>query len=169
VIAAAQTLTTEIVWQRFSFLFDGLATNHTTHNLRRQVLLKHKSSGAHLETKNLCLWCLIQPPERTLRCGHSVCEECLSQYYAPGHGTYTYVVDRCLVCGIDTAVVLKVKGPTVMPSLLGFDGGGVRGIIAIILAMRLEDVLDVPYFLGVLSLGGWNKRRYSLHLPIARI
>ena len=139
------TLTTELVWQRFSFIFDRLATNHTAHDLRRRVLLEHKSSGAHLKTGTTCLWCLIQPSERTLRCGHSICEECLNQYYAPGRGVYTYIVDRCLVCGIDTAAVLKVKGPTVMPSLLGFDGGGVRGIITLILAKRLEDALDVPY------------------------
>lgn len=42
-------------------------------------------------------------------------------------------------------MMFKVKGPTVMPSLLGFDGGGVRGIVALVLARRLQDALDVPH------------------------
>lgn len=83
--------------------------------------------------------------ERTLYWGHGICEECLDGYYAPGYGVYTYEVDVCLVCGRHVAMAFEVKGPTVMPSLLGFDGGGVRGVVALMLARRLQDALDVPY------------------------
>lgn len=146
-ITPGQLLTTGLIGQQFVSFFDRLATICTPHNLRRQVFFKHQSAVARLKTTNTCLWCLIQAPQRTLRCGHSLCEECLDQYYAPGHGVYTYVVDLCLVCGLGAGTLLKVKPPTVMPSLLGFDGGGVRGIVALVLTKRLQDALDVPYAL----------------------
>lgn len=130
---------------QFSSLFARLNHRVGANMLRRKVLLKHSPAGTRIKTMQTCLWCLTRPPERTLRCGHSVCEECLEVYYTPGTSVYAYEVDRCLVCGFSTATTLRVKPPTVMPSLLGFDGGGIRGIVALILTKRLQDILDVPH------------------------
>lgn len=141
----AMTLVPDAVWTPFASLFACLNHRSASNALRRKVLLKHSLVGMRLKTTKTCLWCLTCPPERTLRCGHSLCEECLDMYYTPGASLYAYEVDRCLVCGFSTGVTLRVKPPTVMPALLGFDGGGVRGMYALILTKRLQDMLDVPH------------------------
>lgn len=55
----------------------------------------------------------------------------------PRNGIYTYIMDRYLIYGLNVGAVLKVKGPTVIPSLLYVDGGGVRGVAILTLMKRL--------------------------------
>lgn len=164
---SVRTSVPDQVWTQFASLFARLNRRNASNTLRRKVLLKHSPAGTRIKTTKTCLWCLTRAPERSLRCGHSICEECLDVYYPPGTSVYAYEVDRCLVCGFSTSTTLRVKPPTVMPSLLGFDGGGIRGIVALILTKRLQDILDVPYPLWQFfhSVIGTSVGKLSLLLP----
>lgn len=136
---------TDQLYEKFCQLFRRLKLSVTPQDIRRKSLLKHKMVCNTLQTTQTCLWCLIRPAERALRCGHCLCEGCLEEYYSPGPSVYSYRVDCCLICGLNVNMVLKIKPPTAMPSILSIDGGGVRGIAGLVLMKRVQEALDVPW------------------------
>ena len=106
-----------------------------------------------------------------LPCGHSLCEECIQAYYPRSSGVYTYSVGICDFCGIDAQSLLSTLPVTVEPNLAAIDGGGVRGVVALVLLQRLQAALDTEqqvrdyfdYFIGT-SAGKSDNVKTSTHL-----
>jgi hypothetical protein len=91
--------------------------------------------------------CLLRRPEYGLPCGHAFCEVDIRRF---GRETCdnTFAVDSCFLCRSRmTAVKFRLKPRTKGVSILGIDGGGVRGIIPLQLLRLLELKLE-PYLPG---------------------
>jgi hypothetical protein len=127
---------------QFMMLFDELCPDKPAIVLRRGILAANQSQWKYLQSTTTCFACLFRFSERRLPCGHSMCEDCIESHYPRSRGPYSYSVGSCLLCGIDAKMIIDIKPVTVEPNVGAIDGGGVRGIIALILLKRLQDALD---------------------------
>jgi hypothetical protein len=141
---------------RFVELFEQL--DHTTSAiaLRRRMLKQYRPQWRLLRSTRSCLLCMVRASERMFPCGHSLCEECIQTYYPRSKAAYTYAVGACQFCGIDALTIYSMMPITVEPNLAAIDGGGVRGVVALVLLQRLQSALDTghplrdyfDYFIG---------------------
>jgi len=127
----------DAIQERFLALFQQLGPETSAIALRWKILTAHQPQWRALKSTTRCFLCLCRPSERMLPCGHSVCEECIEDYYTPSIGVYRYAVGPCPFCGVDTMRVFTLKPITVEPNVAAINGGGVRGIVALVLLKRL--------------------------------
>ena len=124
--------------------------------LRKKILKRHRPQWRLLRSTKKCFWCLERPTERSLPCAHSLCEECVQDYYPRSTGAYTYRIGECELCGVDALCEFSKIPITVEPNIAAIDGGGVRGLVALVLLKRLQTTLDTghpvreyfDYFIG---------------------
>lgn len=144
------------VQARFVELFDLLKFESSAIEVRRKILRQHRPHWRQLKSTTQCFLCMTRPTERMMPCGHSACEECIHDYYPPGTAPYTYHVGECEFCGVDALTTLYCKPITVQPNVAAIDGGGVRGVVALVLLKRLQAALGThqpisdyfDYFIG---------------------
>lgn len=125
------------------------------------VLLEQGNASADLRSKHLaataplwtamkstrsCLVCLRHGPEHVLSCGHANCDTCISIFgkCTPG-AEYRFTVSRCVLCLARTELCARLKPPTTGPCVLTIDGGGVRGVVALIFLSALQEQLGACY------------------------
>jgi hypothetical protein len=141
---------------QFLQLFTSLNPRTSAVALRKRILRQHRPHWKLLRSTTKCFLCMVRPSERMLPCGHSLCEECIQDYYPWCTNAYTYRVGICEFCGVDALSVFSRMPTTVEPNIAAIDGGGVRGLVALVLLKRLQAALDTghhireyfDYFIG---------------------
>lgn len=100
----------------------------TSANLvKREHLMSNRASWSLIKTSRTCLICCLRFFEHFIPCGHCLCETCVDAS-SRDQGLYSFVVDSCELCATPAQVRVDLKPPTLAPSLLSIDGGGIRGI-----------------------------------------
>ena len=105
---------------------------------RAQDFRLHQEAWSVLRTTKTCIFCCLRYVEHKITCGHYLCEHCVTSV-SHDVGLYKFHLEKCPICRAKVYNSIVAKPPTAGPSLLGFDGGGVRGI-AILEFLRLLQV-----------------------------
>ncbi len=110
----------------------------------KATLISFKEEWKGLRSNEDCYTCLARRPEKTLPCGHSLCELCIvchgrSSLAEPD----TVDFNECPLCGHTEAVTFKLKPPTAGVRVLSIDGGGIRGIVALRFMKELQNALKL--------------------------
>lgn len=99
---------------------------------------------SELVMNRTCLTCLYRMPEKTLCCGHAICEVCLVTFGSSDTlDRYTYRLKACPLYGIvkEEGQTFRLSLPTAGTRLLTIDGGGIRGVIPLTFLVALEGYL----------------------------
>ncbi|EHK19887.1 uncharacterized protein TRIVIDRAFT_123114, partial [Trichoderma virens Gv29-8] len=93
-----------------------------------------------------CFSCLRRRPMYKLPCGHWTCQICVKIFHTTCHeDPWLFCVDRCVLCGIETAKLrIRIKPDTATPRVLSIDGGGTRGRIPLEFLRILQDYVGLP-------------------------
>lgn len=94
-----------------------------------------------------CFSCLQHKPMYCLPCGHWACQICIKIFYScSSKDPWLFCVDKCILCGLDTAGLrIRVKPDTASIRVLSIDGGGTRGRIPLEFLQILQDSIGLPY------------------------
>lgn len=87
-----------------------------------------------------CFCCLRRRPQYLLPCGHCICENCLIVFVDRNKDdSWTFEVRNCLLCGhsLLNPIAIKVHPPTAGAGIVCINGGGARGISALVLMKRI--------------------------------
>ncbi|OQE66362.1 hypothetical protein PENNAL_c0188G01118 [Penicillium nalgiovense] len=75
-------------------------------------------------------------------CGHTVCDRCAQVFGSPTPGLeYQFTIKGCLYCLYQRPLVVDVLPPTMSPTILAIDGGGVRGVIPLEFLLLVQEHL----------------------------
>ncbi|KAL7940049.1 acyl transferase/acyl hydrolase/lysophospholipase [Trichoderma barbatum] len=93
-----------------------------------------------------CFSCLRDRPMYKLPCGHWTCQTCVKIFHPPcTEDPWLYCVDRCVLCGAETAGLrIRFKPDTATPRVLSIDGGGTRGRVPLEFLRVLQDSIGLP-------------------------
>lgn len=86
---------------------------------------------------------MVRAPEHMLYAGHGLCDSCVTESPATVKGVYSYQLLWCPICGYRKQTRIHVKLWTVEPNVLAIDGGGIKGIVALVLLKRLTAALGL--------------------------
>lgn len=76
-----------------------------------------------------------------LHSGHGLCDSCVTESHTSVEGVYSYTLTACPICGHRLQTTIRIKPWTVEPNVLAVDGGGIKGIVALVLLKRLAAAL----------------------------
>lgn len=120
---------------------------------RRQYLESQSGRLCRLRSNQVCLICLVRAAQHRWECGHTLCDHCAQVFGTPSSGSeYKFTLLFCLCCLYRRPLVIDVLPPTMNPTILAIDGGGVRGVIPLefltliqesLGACALQDVIDL--------------------------
>jgi hypothetical protein len=114
--------------------------------LRQRSLERNKQYWSQLGHTTLCLACLQRNLEHRLECGHAICDVCVCIFGIPSKGVeYRYDLATCPLCQKGIRFQARLLPPTCRPRLVGFDGGGSRGIVSLEFIEKLRQALDLSY------------------------
>ncbi|KAJ5981123.1 hypothetical protein N7481_008421 [Penicillium waksmanii] len=110
--------------------------------VRKEEMMVQSGRLSGLRSNEICLYCLTAAAQHVLECGHTLCDRCAQLFGKPSNGSdHQFVVERCLCCLYQRAVIIDVQPRTASPSILSIDGGGVRGVIPLEFLMLVEEHL----------------------------
>lgn len=96
-----------------------------------------------VKSNRLCLYCLFRAAQHFPPCDHPLCDLCAQKFGAPAVSSeYRFCLDRCLFCSSTVTLCMEVLPPTMDPSILAIDGGGVRGMMPIELLILVEEYIE---------------------------
>ncbi|KAF2680909.1 FabD/lysophospholipase-like protein [Lentithecium fluviatile CBS 122367] len=149
--------------------------------LVRQLQSHLKGNSSLFRSHFICLSCLMEAPEHTLPCGHTLCTPCISSAgRALGSGFFEaencpldFVAAQDSPPKLPTPYRAAVKPTQAGVRILTLDGGGVRGIVELeilrAIELELDDKVPIQAFFdlivgtstgGIISLGvgheGWT-------------
>ncbi|CAG8887459.1 unnamed protein product [Penicillium egyptiacum] len=115
-------------------------------DLRKEQLISQSGQLSSIKSNKICLYCLFHSAQHVLACGHTVCDRCVQVFGTPMKGfEYRFVVKGCLYCLYQRPLIADILPPTMSPSILAIDGGGVRGVIPLeFLFLIQENLGDCP-------------------------
>lgn len=153
--------------------FPYLATC-TSLDRRKQLMTAKSGRYSALKSNRICLYCLVQAAQHFPPCAHVLCDLCAQKFGNVSVDTeYQFTLDQCLLCCERISMIIDVLPPTMDPSILAIDGGGVRGVIPIEFLIliqeylgecRLQDVFDLD--VSTSSGGLTDLGLQALNLPI---
>ncbi|OAT10584.1 hypothetical protein BDBG_06405 [Blastomyces gilchristii SLH14081] len=123
-------------------------------------LLSEYSSSAHLHCDNLskqscswiqvrfnqtCLYCLQRRPEKTLSCGHTICDMCIRVFRdAVPHVEEKFTMQQCILYGLQITFTAVLQLLTASMSILSINSGGSRGVISLKFLRLMQEMIDCP-------------------------
>lgn len=120
------------------FLEDGFSSA----DLRRKQLVSQSGRLCRIRSNRICLYCLFHSAQHVLSCGHTVCDRCAQVFGTPAFGAeYQFTIKGCFYCLYQRPLVVDVLSPTMGPTILAIDGGGVRGVIPLEFLLLIEEHL----------------------------
>ncbi|KAJ5875185.1 uncharacterized protein N7473_012532 [Penicillium subrubescens] len=145
---------TNLIERHFSEQFDlfsgGLIN---VADLRKQQLESQSGRLSCLRSNLICLFCLLHSAQHVLDCGHTFCDRCAQVYGEPVAGLeYQFTVTGCLYCLYRKPLIVDVLPPTISPSILALDGGGVRGVIPLEYLLLVQEHLQPSTIHNVVDL-----------------
>ncbi|KAH1893616.1 hypothetical protein KXV57_002773 [Aspergillus fumigatus] len=112
-------------------------------DFRREQLVALSHELGPVQSDRVCLYCLVRPAQHSLACHHAVCDICPQLFGTPAsYEEYQFTMPLCLLCLSRATLVVNVLPPTMNPTILAIDGGGVRG------GIPLEFLLLIQEYLG---------------------
>lgn len=129
------------VQKDFEQLFHLLSPQRDAANVRMWHLKQFWTVLRNLKSTTTCWKCMVRAPEHMLHAGHGLCDSCVTESPATTKGVHSYQLLRCPVCGYRRQTRIHIKPWTVEPNVLAIDGGGIKGIVALVLLKRLTAAL----------------------------
>lgn len=122
----------------FNRMASELEEDKTTSSEHRSShLASFAQCWALLKTTSTCLFCLCLEPEHILACGHAICDSCVCIFAIRSLG-YDYCMPTCVLCLAKVDFSVRLKPPTAKPRMLSIDGGGVKGVVALMFLNGLQ-------------------------------
>ena len=125
----------------FERLFLLLTPKRSAAAIRQWHLKQFWPALRALESTSTCWKCMVRAPEHMLHSGHGLCDSCVTESPTSVEGVYSYTLTTCPVCGHHQQTTIRIKPWTVEPNVLAIDGGGIKGIVALVLLRRLAAAL----------------------------
>ncbi|OQE10096.1 hypothetical protein PENFLA_c094G09948 [Penicillium flavigenum] len=134
---------TDLVEFHFSRLYKRFSENAVSSaNLRKEELKSFSGQLCRMRSNRICLVCLLRSGQHVLACGHTVCDRCAQVFGSPTPGLeYQFTIKGCLYCLYQRPLVVDVLPPTMSPTILAIDGGGVRGVIPLEFLLLVQEHL----------------------------
>jgi hypothetical protein len=142
----------DMIESEMAIEFSHLAA-YTSLERRKQLMTAKNGHYSAIKSNRICLYCLVQAAQHFPPCDHALCDLCAQKFGTASMNTeYQFTLDHCLLCCESISLTIDVLPPTMDPSILAIDGGGVRGMMPIqwlILIQenlgecRLQDVFDL--------------------------
>ncbi|KAE8371112.1 patatin-like phospholipase [Aspergillus bertholletiae] len=111
-------------------------------DLRKEQLLFLSGQLCRIRTTQICLYCLLCTAQHSLPCGHTICDKCAQLFGVPtGDVEFQFTITGCLYCLYRRPLVVDVLPPTMNPTILAIDGGGVRGVIPLEFLLLIQESL----------------------------
>lgn len=109
----------------------------------RMDQLKSRSGWlCRVRSTRVCLHCLCRPAQHALACGHTICDHCAQIFGEPSLSVdYRFTMKSCIYCLYQRPLVIDVLPPTMNPTVLAIDGGGVRGVIPLEFLVLMQEHL----------------------------
>lgn len=134
---------TNLVERHFFDLFKRYTeTTSSSADLRREQLKTQSGRISRVRSNRICLYCVMHSAQHILACGHTVCDVCAQVFGTPTPGLeYQFTLRGCLYCLYQRPLVVDVLPPTMSPTVLAIDGGGVRGVIPLEFLILVQEHL----------------------------
>ena len=125
---------------QFYFL---VSAGKSTADHRQDQLLAMSHELGRVQSDRICLYCLVRSAQHSQACHHALCDQCAQTFgQAAADAEHQFTISMCLLCLSRAILVIDVLPPTMNPTILAIDGGGVRG------GIPLEYLLLIQEYLG---------------------
>jgi hypothetical protein len=109
---------------------------------RQENILSLSHELSRVQSNQFCLYCLVRPAQHSMACHHALCDLCPQLFGTPAsHEEYRFSMSTCLICHSRVTLVIDVLPPTMNPTILAIDGGGVRGGIPLEYLLLIQESL----------------------------
>ncbi|CAG8902308.1 unnamed protein product [Penicillium egyptiacum] len=165
--SSPEELTNQIECQFITVFDEMVYNNRSSAELRKRQLVSQYGRLCRIRSNRICLYCILRVAQHTLGCGHTMCDTCAQIFGVPVPSyEYRFQIAFCLHCLYRRPLIIDVLPPTMSPSVLAIDGGGVRGVIPLEFLLLLQEHLrpcQIPdiFDLGVGTSSG-TPRLYNL-------
>ncbi|KAF2818135.1 FabD/lysophospholipase-like protein [Ophiobolus disseminans] len=127
--------------------FEQLVAGRAAACIHADNLARFQPWWPGIQSSSTCLCCLRRRPQYGLPCGHCICENCILVFAdRSDDDPWTLKVRQCFLCGHapPVPVAVRVHPPTAGAGVMCIDGGGARGISALVLMKRIQDRIGLP-------------------------
>lgn len=138
---------------------------------RRQHLLSTNHELCRVQSDKICLYCLVRTAQHSQVCCHTICDLCPQLFgNAAPDAEYQFSMVGCLLCNSRAVTTIDVLPPTMNPTVLAIDGGGVRGGIPLEYLLLIQESLGPECKLAdLVDLAvGSSSGEYRLSIPRSR-
>lgn len=131
-----------------------IRTGRSSSLLRRESLEAQSGRLCRIRSNHVCLICLARAAQHRWECGHTLCDHCAQVFGFPAPGfEYKFTLPSCLCCLYARPLVVDILPPTMNPTILAIDGGGVRGVIPLEFLILIQENLGACVLQDLVDLG----------------
>lgn len=137
-----------MVETRLARYFKQLVAGRAAASIHADNLARFQRWWPGILSSSTCFCCLRRRPQPpALPCGHCICENCVLVFAdRSDDDPWNLEVRRCFLCAHapPAPVTIRVHPPTSGAGIVCIDGGGARGISALVLMKRIQDRIGLP-------------------------